>query len=174
MPKLLFQDFLLRESKSYCLWTWSTFLETILLPFKWITEYNYIHFHNTSKSKQILQRKFFKNIAWASSKQSALLHKLIQTPWRFLCNYVQQDIFHVKNTLSVLPLPLSFHVDCAEVLVLVTWSVLRPTILNILISLHCLSKGSSTFSYDHHVQKLADFHYRHLPPKVNRSYIEER
>jgi len=26
----------------------------------------YIHFHNTSKSNQILQRKLFKNVPWAN------------------------------------------------------------------------------------------------------------
>ena len=63
--------------------------------------------------------KLFKNIARASSEQATILDKLIRKPWRLLCDYVQQDIFHNKNALSVLPLPQSFTVECVEVLVLV-------------------------------------------------------
>ena len=36
------------------------------------------------------------------------------------------DIFQVKNALSVLPIPLSLNAGCAEVFVLVKWSLLRP------------------------------------------------
>ena len=36
-------------------------------------------------------------------------------------------IYYVKNALSVLPIPPSLNAGCAEVFVLVIWSLLRPT-----------------------------------------------